>query len=225
MERIILEEIEKLIKEGQLKGMEKERIIRKIEEIDLPIDVFGGGVRRTDFMKLLEICGAIDERNRIHLNRVLKFSNIAKIFAKRLIEKMVLFQQTGLIESGFVDYVVSSDVFGKVVAFELNAGFCFLNELGEIPPGANVIRVEDVVTPGLFSKNFYFPYSFYSLKDIWGREVVLSVLCFLEKIPEVDYPNNRVISIAEFRISKKSCRLCRRDIPLDLDYNDYNYKL
>lgn len=210
----------------------KERKILKIQEGD-------------DYTakELFELCDAIwlhKEKNQPHAlltsgkhsdgyincNQVLRFVNLNRILAKRLVRRLT---QEG-ITGDKIDWVVSSAYaaipFGQEIAKQLNTCFGFTEKDGkgqlwkrfEIPENAVVLQVEELITTmqttwevrnAILESN---PHSQIGFLEKDGKTAVATLVHRSNNL-SVEYPNYKVISLMELEIhawDSKDCPLCQQ---------------
>jgi len=214
-------------------GIKRERKILKISESEV-------GRSQKNYINLFKICDAIWSYNGnpqsphvlltsgyhsdgyVNCPNVLKFPNLKRILAKRLVKKFLK-----LISKSRVDYVVSSAMaaipFGDEVASLLNAAFIYCEkEKGiqklkrfKIPDKARILQVEELITSLKTTRQVKKAILENNPRINWieinGKPVVLALIHRPPKLP-IEYPNYNIISLIELEIHNwkpEKCPLCK----------------
>ena len=218
-----------------LSGIEKEKAIREITEVEV-------GYEREDYIELFKICDAIwmyggkgphalltsgkHSDGYIDVSQVLKFTNLRDIFAQRMAEEVLLSIIGG--SSIEVDYVISSSMaaipFGDGIASYLGLTFAYTEKVDgvqklkrfEVPSKARILQVEELITTmgttrqvtnAIIEKNKNVEF----VRDRDERIVVLTLI-HRPEILSVEYPDYRILPLVEIEIHNwipEECPLCK----------------
>ena len=221
-----------------LERLKREREIRRITGVDV-------GYGQQDYINLFKICNAIwiydgnpqgphalltsgrHSDGYIDISQILKFTNLRDILAQRMIEEVLLPVTGSKIE---IDYVVSSSMAaiaagdgvatylgGLVFVYteKINNGIQKLKRF-EIPDGAKILQVEELVTTlkttrevtrAVMEKNKNVKF----IQDENGKIIVLTLVHRPEKLP-IEYPDYRILPLVELEIhnwTPEECPLCK----------------